>query len=94
MLIWTCTNRIPDPDAEKPEDWDETEPEMIADESATIPDGWLEEEEELVPDPDAEKQADWDEEMDGEWEPPMISQYTFCICTYKKYVLLVYLCCY
>merc|ERR1712226_497432 len=46
---------------------------MIPDEDAAMPDGWLEEEDELVPDPDADKPADWDEDMDGEWEPPMIS---------------------
>ena len=28
---------------------------------------------ENIPDPDAKKPEDWDEEMDGEWEPPMIS---------------------
>lgn len=28
---------------------------------------------ENIPDPDAKKPDDWDDEMDGEWEPPMIT---------------------
>ena len=32
---------------------------MIPDEDAVIPEGWLEDEPELIPDPDAEKPADW-----------------------------------
>lgn len=28
---------------------------------------------ENIPDPDAKKPDDWDEEMDGEWEPPMVT---------------------
>ena len=32
---------------------------MIADESATKPEGWLDDEPELIPDPDAEKPDDW-----------------------------------
>ena len=51
--------RIPDPDARKPDDWDEEAPEYIVDEDATMPTGWLEDEEELVPDPDADKPEDW-----------------------------------
>jgi len=38
---------------------DETQPEMIADESAEKPEGWLDDEPELVPDPAAEKPSDW-----------------------------------
>ena len=38
---------------------DESEPEMIADESATKPSGWLDDEKELIADPNAEKPADW-----------------------------------
>lgn len=37
-----------------------------------MPDGWLEDEPEMIPDPKAEKPDDWDEEMDGEWEAPLI----------------------
>lgn len=28
---------------------------------------------ENIPDPDAKKPDDWDEDMDGEWEPPMVT---------------------
>jgi len=28
---------------------------------------------ETIPDPDATKPDDWDVDMDGEWEPPMIT---------------------
>lgn len=28
---------------------------------------------ETIPDPDAKKPDDWDEDMDGEWEPAMIT---------------------
>lgn len=28
---------------------------------------------ENIPDPDAKKPDDWDDEMDGEWEPPMVT---------------------
>ncbi|WAQ99047.1 CALX-like protein, partial [Mya arenaria] len=65
-------SRIPDPDASKPEDWDEDQPIEIPDESAVKPDGWLDDEQPLIPDPDAAKPDDWDEEMDGEWEAPLI----------------------
>lgn len=32
---------------------------------------------ETIPDPDAKKPDDWDDDMDGEWEPPMISNPEF-----------------
>ena len=32
---------------------------MIDDEDATMPDGWLEDELELIPDPEAEMPSDW-----------------------------------
>ena len=38
---------------------DETEPEMISDDSAEKPTGWLDDEPELIPDPTAEKPQDW-----------------------------------
>lgn len=28
---------------------------------------------ETIPDPDAKKLDDWNDEMDGEWEPPMVT---------------------
>ena len=67
--------RIPDPDAEKPEDWDEDAPLKIVDPDAVKPDGWLDNGPEYIPDPDAKLPDDWDEEEDGEWEPPMICEY-------------------
>lgn len=36
------------------------------------PDGWLDDESELIPDPEAERPADWDDDMDGEWEAAKI----------------------
>jgi len=60
--------KIKDPEAKKPEDWDERE--MIDDPEDTKPEDW--EKPEHIPDPDAKKPEDWDDEMDGEWEPPMI----------------------
>ncbi|XP_014669601.1 PREDICTED: calnexin-like [Priapulus caudatus] len=70
---WDEREKIRDPEAVKPDEWDETEPAKIEDTSAVKPAGWLDDEEELLADPEAEKPDDWDEEMDGEWEPPMIS---------------------
>ncbi len=40
-------------------DWDESEPKEFPDESASIPDGWLETESAMIPDPAAVKPADW-----------------------------------
>ena len=37
-----------------------------------MPDGWLEDEPDMVPDPKAEKPDDWDDDMDGDWEAPLI----------------------
>jgi len=41
---WDEREKYPDPDARKPEDWDETQPRQSVDESASIPEGWLEDE--------------------------------------------------
>lgn len=57
-----------DPEAKKPEDWDENE--KIDDPEDSKPEDW--DKPEHIPDPDAKKPDDWDDEMDGEWEPPMI----------------------
>merc|ERR1711970_311564 len=77
--------KIKDPEAKKPEDWDDRakiddaedtkpedwdQPEHVADPDATKPEDW--DQPEHVADPDATKPEDWDDEMDGEWEPPMI----------------------
>ncbi|KAK3893033.1 hypothetical protein Pcinc_003127 [Petrolisthes cinctipes] len=60
--------KIKDPDATKPEDWDDRS--TIPDPDDTKPEDW--DQPEHIPDPDATKPEDWDDEMDGEWEPPMI----------------------
>jgi len=60
--------KIKDPEAKKPEDWDDRP--TIADPEDTKPEDW--DQPEHIPDPDATKPEDWDDEMDGEWEPPMI----------------------
>lgn len=60
--------KIRDPEAKKPEDWDERA--TIPDPDDTKPEDW--DKPEHIPDPDANKPDDWDDEMDGEWEPPMI----------------------
>jgi calreticulin len=60
--------KIKDPEAKKPEDWDERE--KIDDPDDTKPEDW--DKPEHIADPDAKKPDDWDDEMDGEWEPPMI----------------------
>jgi len=64
---------IPDPDAKKPDDWDERE--KIDDPTDTKPEDW--DKPEHIPDPEAKKPDDWDDEMDGEWEPPMIDNPDF-----------------
>uniref|UniRef100_A0A1A8QMJ5 Calreticulin n=1 Tax=Nothobranchius pienaari TaxID=704102 RepID=A0A1A8QMJ5_9TELE len=61
--------KIKDPEAKKPEDWDDRE--KIPDPDDKKPEDW--DKPENIPDPDAKKPDDWDEEMDGEWEPPMVT---------------------
>ena len=56
----TClVPRIPDPDAVKPEDWDEDAPQKIPDPNAEKPGGWLDDGPEYIPDPDADTPEDW-----------------------------------
>lgn len=64
---------LQDPEAKKPEDWDDRE--KIDDPEDTKPEDW--DKPEHIPDPDAKKPDDWDDEMDGEWEPPMIDNPEF-----------------
>lgn len=52
-------NRIPDPDASKPDDWDEDAPAKIPDPDAVKPDGWLDNGPEYIADPDATLPEDW-----------------------------------
>jgi calreticulin len=59
---------ILDPQAKKPEDWDDRK--KIADETDVKPADW--DVPEYIADPNAKKPEDWDDEMDGEWEPPQI----------------------
>lgn len=65
--------KIKDPEAKKPEDWDDRE--YIDDPEDTKPEDW--DKPEHIPDPDAKKPEDWDDEMDGEWEAPMIDNHEF-----------------
>ncbi|RDD43644.1 Calreticulin [Trichoplax sp. H2] len=65
--------KIKDPNAKKPEDWDDNA--KIDDPEDKKPDGW--DKAEHIPDPEAKKPEDWDDEMDGEWEPPMIDNPEF-----------------
>ena len=61
-----------DPEAKKPEDWDEDAPATIPDEDAVKPDDWLDDEPTEVEDDEAVIPEDWDVEEDGDWQPPMI----------------------
>lgn len=65
--------KIKDPNAKKPEDWDDRA--KIDDPEDKKPEDW--EQPEYIPDPDATKPEDWDDEMDGEWEPPQINNPAF-----------------
>jgi calnexin len=69
---WVDEAQIADPEAVKPEDWDEDAPYEIVDEEATKPEDWLEDEPTMIPDPEAEKPEDWDDEEDGDWQPPKV----------------------
>ncbi|KAK5645271.1 hypothetical protein RI129_006571 [Pyrocoelia pectoralis] len=60
--------KIKDPEAKKPEDWDDRA--TISDPDDKKPEDW--DKPEHIADPDATKPDDWDDEMDGEWEPPQI----------------------
>ena len=60
---------IKDPDAKKPEDWDERE--RIPDETDVKPEGYDEIPAKIL-DAEAKKPEDWDDEEDGEWEAPMV----------------------
>lgn len=68
---WDERPMIEDPDARKPDNWDEDAPKQIEDPDAVIPSDWLVDEPKYIPDPEAKKPEDW-EEMDGEWEAPLI----------------------
>ncbi|KAF6144215.1 hypothetical protein GIB67_004888 [Kingdonia uniflora] len=61
--------QIKDPNAKKPEDWDEIE--YILDPKDTKPEEYDDIPKE-IPDVDAKKPEDWDDEEDGEWTVPTI----------------------
>jgi len=61
--------KIKDPDAKKPEDWDDKE--FIPDPEDKKPEGYDDIPQEIT-DPDATKPEDWDDEEDGEWKAPTI----------------------
>jgi calnexin len=70
---WVTEPKMPDPDATKPEDWDEDAPRMIDDPTAVKPAAWLDDAPLKIPDPQySEKPADWDDEEDGSYEAPLI----------------------
>eukprot|EP00095_Tigriopus_kingsejongensis_P004406 snap_masked-scaffold93_size381549-processed-gene-2.11 protein:Tk04406 transcript:snap_masked-scaffold93_size381549-processed-gene-2.11-mRNA-1 annotation:"hypothetical protein DAPPUDRAFT_304937" len=70
---WDEREKIPDPEAVRPDDWDEDEPRQIQDLAATMPEGWLEGEPDMLPDVTAVRPDDWDNDMDGEWEAPLVN---------------------
>lgn len=61
--------KIKDPNAKKPEDWDDKE--YIDDPEDTKPEGYDDIPPEII-DPEATKPEDWDDEEDGEWKAPTI----------------------
>jgi len=61
--------QIKDPDAKKPEDWEDKE--YIPDPEDKKPEGYDDIPQE-IPDSDATKPEDWDDEEDGEWKAPTI----------------------
>ena len=58
---------VQDPEAKKPEDWDERP--RIDDPEDKKPDDW-DDVPKTIPDAEAKKPDEWDEEDDGVWEPP------------------------
>jgi len=72
---WTFLEpkKIKDPEASKPEEWDDRA--MIDDTNDSKPEDW--DQPEHIPDPEATKPEDWDDEMDGEWEPAQIDNPAF-----------------
>lgn len=58
LTVWVAvclahcgTCRIADPEASKPDDWDEDAPKEIVDEESEKPEGWLDDEPEEIDDP-------------------------------------------
>jgi calnexin len=42
------------------------------------PEGWLDDEHDMVADPEATQPEDWDQEQDGDWEAPQIANPKVC----------------
>ncbi|CAG8697354.1 10490_t:CDS:2, partial [Dentiscutata heterogama] len=61
---------IADQTAKKPDDWEDLA--EIIDPDDRKPEDWVDHPA-TIPDPDAKKPEDWDDDMDGDWEPPHIS---------------------
>ncbi|KAI3918940.1 hypothetical protein MKW98_017388, partial [Papaver atlanticum] len=61
--------KIKDPEAKKPEDWDDKE--YIDDPEDKKPEGYDDIPQEIV-DPEAKQPEDWDESEDGEWTAPTV----------------------
>lgn len=63
---------LPDPNAKKPDDWDESAPATLPDPDAEKPEGWLDNAPEQIPDPTARRPDDWSDAEDGEWIAPLV----------------------
>jgi calreticulin len=61
---------IPDPDEEKPDDWEDIE---TIDDPDDVPPPWLEQIPQFIPDPAAKRPADWDDAAHGAWTPPLLT---------------------
>lgn len=70
---WDDREFIPDLSQTKPDDYDEKYlAASVPDPSMVKPQGWLDDEPELIVDTNAVIPELWDEEEDGKWEPPSI----------------------
>lgn len=71
---WVEEEYIEDPNAFKPDGWDETQPEYIIDEERiNPPNGWLLNEPQWIPDLNAKKPSTWEDDLHGTWHPPAIT---------------------
>ena len=59
---WVTDPLMEDPNANKPQDWDEEAPMMIVNDKAVKPANWVDDAPEQIPDPTAIKPEDWDDE--------------------------------
>jgi calnexin len=69
---WVDIDRIEDPNAVKPADWDD-QPEFIPDPARGDPPAdWLVDEPRFIRNPNAKRPRGWDSDLEGEWEAPLI----------------------